>query len=288
LAAQELMAKAAKKMGSSGGFSSFFGGSSSKYDEAHDLYVSAANAYRVEKSWKESGDAFCKAAECALRSDEKDDAANDFWNASKSYKKSHPELAIASLKRTTELLVAKGRFRQAADREKEIGQICQQDGQDLQMALEAFEQAGEWYSAEDATATANACFRDVADLAAQLDQFDKAIERFEEVASASLQSPLTKYSVKEYYLKAGLCYLCKGDVVAVRRAIESYTTQDNTFTGTREYKFLEAMADAVDKGDQELFTQNVVEYDQLTKLDNWKTSILLKVRKTIQEEPGLT
>jgi len=223
-----------------------------------------------------------------LKASQPDDAANDFWQASKSYKKTHPELAVAALKRTISLLVEKGRFRQAADREKEIGQIYQQDGADLQMALESFEQAGEWYSTEDATATANACFRDVADIAAQLDQFDKAIERFEQVATTSLSSPLTRYSVKEYFLRAGLCHLCKQDIVSFRRAIEHYGQQDNTFPSTRECKFLLAIADSIESGDQEAFTQHIVEYDHLTKLDNWKTTILLKVRRGIQDEPGLT
>lgn len=72
---------------------SFFSGSSSKFEEAHELYVSAGNAFKMEKKWKESGDCFCKAAEMALKGDEKDDAANDYWTASKSYKKTHPERA---------------------------------------------------------------------------------------------------------------------------------------------------------------------------------------------------
>lgn len=35
---------------------------------------------------------------------------------------------------------------------EEIGQIYQQDGGDLEAALASFEQAGDWYSGEDATA----------------------------------------------------------------------------------------------------------------------------------------
>jgi len=58
--------------------------------------------------------------------------------------------------------------------------------------------------------TANACFKDVADLAAQLENYPLAIERYESVAQASLKSPLTRYSVKDYFLKAGLCHLCTG------------------------------------------------------------------------------
>lgn len=57
------------------------------------------------------------------------------------------------------------------------------------------------------TRTANACYKDAADLHADLDEYPQAIARYEQVADHSLTSPLTKYSVKEYWLKAGLCAL---------------------------------------------------------------------------------
>jgi hypothetical protein len=58
--------------------------------------------------------------------------------------------------------------------------------------------------------TANGCYKDAADLAAQLEQYPVAIENFEIVAQNSLSSPLTRYNVKEYFFKAGLCHLCTG------------------------------------------------------------------------------
>jgi alpha-soluble NSF attachment protein len=50
----------------------------------------------------------------------------------------------------------------------------------------------------------------VATFAAQLGQYDKAIEKFELVASASLDNQLMKWSLKEYFLKAGLCHIASG------------------------------------------------------------------------------
>ncbi len=55
--ADSLVAKAEKKASSSGGW---FSSSSSKYEEAADLFQQAANAYKVEKKWRESGTAFEK------------------------------------------------------------------------------------------------------------------------------------------------------------------------------------------------------------------------------------
>jgi alpha-soluble NSF attachment protein len=86
------LAKADRKLtSSSSSFFGFGGGSTSKIEEARELYISAANQFKVEKKWKDSGDAFCKAAECSLKLGEKDDAGNDFWSAAKSYNKSNPE-----------------------------------------------------------------------------------------------------------------------------------------------------------------------------------------------------
>lgn len=59
---------------------------------------------------------------------------------------------MAALQKTIQLYKEKGKFRQAADREKEIAGILAQEGGDLQGALEAYEAAGELYSSEDAQA----------------------------------------------------------------------------------------------------------------------------------------
>ncbi|GAA5867051.1 hypothetical protein JCM5296_002736 [Sporobolomyces johnsonii] len=283
----QLRQKADKKASSSSGFS-FFSSSSAKFEEAHDLYTSAGNAYRVDKRFKDAGDCFCKAAEMALKQDEKDDAASDFWTASKCYKKTHPELAVAALQKTIQLYKEKGRFRQAADREKEIASILQQEGGDLAGALEAYEAAGDLFSSEDASASANACFKEAAELAATLGQFPRAVKHFESVAAASLGSALTRYGVKEYYMKAAMCWLATADVVSTKRAIDTYCSADPTFATTRECKFVNLIADAFDAGDAEEFTAAVAEYDRLTKLDQWKTGILLTIKRQIAEEPSLT
>ena len=62
-------------------------------------------------------------------------------------------MAVAALQKTTQLYKTGGKFRQAAAREKEIATILATEGGDLAGALEAFENAGELYASEDATAS---------------------------------------------------------------------------------------------------------------------------------------
>jgi alpha-soluble NSF attachment protein len=165
--AQTLLEKADKKTSSSTGW---FSSSSTKFEEAGDLYQQAANAFKLEKLFREAGDAFSKEAECREKCKETNDAANAWWNAAKAYKRSYPDraligyafhkslkfpfhsVAVQALSQTIVHLTQAGRFRQAADREKEIAQIYLQDQNDLRHACESFERAGEWYAQEDATA----------------------------------------------------------------------------------------------------------------------------------------
>lgn len=62
-----------------------------------------------------------------------------------------------------------------------------------------------------------------------------------------------------------------------------YGNQDTTFPSTREAKFINALTEAVEAVDAEAFTGAVVEFDSVTKLDNWKTNILLKIKRNLEQ-----
>lgn len=139
----------------------------------------------------------------------------------------------------------------------------------------------EWYR------LANACWLKVATFAGQLEKYEVAFKIFEQVAAKSVENPLTRFSVKDYFLKAALCRLCGQDVLTTQQALTRYTDLDPTFGQTREHQFLQQLCMDVDHADAEKFTETVVEFDQLTKLDPWKTTMLLKLKKNLAEEPEL-
>ncbi|CAI2165826.1 7037_t:CDS:2 [Funneliformis geosporum] len=280
--ALSLLAKADKKATTF----RFFGGNN--YEDAAELYIKAANSFKLAKRWKEAGDAFSKAANMQIQLNERDEASSTFINASKCYKKCSFEDAITSLKQAIEILTDRGRFQAAAGHQKDIAQIYESDLVDLEKSMQSYEIAADWYAGEEANALANNCLLKVATFAATLELYDKAIEKFEQVAHASLDNQLTKWSLKEYFLKAGLCHIVNGDYIGAGNAIERYKDMDVSFAGTREYQFLQDILSAVENGDVETFTNRVVDFDQLSKLDNWKTTILLRIKKGIQEEPLLT
>jgi alpha-soluble NSF attachment protein len=73
------------------------------------------------------------------------------------------------------------------------------------------------------------------------------------------------------------------DIVAANRALESYRDTDPTFASTREHQLLVDLVQAIEAGDQEAFSDKLFQYDQLSKLDKWKTTLLLRIKSDIEE-----
>uniref|UniRef100_A0A7N0SWL8 Alpha-soluble NSF attachment protein n=1 Tax=Kalanchoe fedtschenkoi TaxID=63787 RepID=A0A7N0SWL8_KALFE len=276
--------KAEKKLSGWGLFGSM-------YEDAAELYEKAANSYKLAKSWDQAGATYLKLASCHLKLDSKHEAATAFADAGHCYKKTNIKEAVSCLEQAVNAFLDNGRISMAARYEKEIAELYEQD-QHFEQAMEYYEKAADLFQGEEVTTTANQCRQKVAQYAAQVEQYQKAVEIYEDIARQSLNNNLLKYGVKGHLLNAGLCQLCKGDIVAITNALERYQDLDPTFSGTREYKLLADIASAIDEEDLAKFTDCVKEFDSMTQLDAWKTTLLLRVKEKLKakemEEDDLT
>ncbi|CAN6479130.1 unnamed protein product [Victoria cruziana] len=272
----DLLKKAEKKINGWGIFGS-------KYEDAAELFDKAANQYKLAKSWDKAGNTYLKLAECHLKMDSKHEAASACVDAANCYKKINTADAIQCYDAAVSHFMEIGRLNMAARYCKEIGELYEND-QNLEQAIVYFERAADLFQSEEVTTSANQCMQRVAQLAASLDEYPKAIEIFESIAKVSMNNNLLKYSVKGLLLNAGICQLCKGDAVAINNALERYQDLDPTFSGTREHKLLSDLASSFDEEDIDKFTTAVREFDSMTRLDPWKTSLLLKAKNTLKEK----
>ncbi|KAK1765568.1 soluble NSF attachment protein [Phialemonium atrogriseum] len=279
-----LLQKADKAIQSASGGFGFFGGREDKYQNAADLYMQAANAFKMAQQNREAGQAFEKAAQIQTsKLNEADDAANTLVDAFKVYKKEYPEDAIRCVEIAITQYCKKGNFRRAASHKESLGEVFETQINDMKRAIENYETAAGWYEADNAPALANKLFLKVADIAALEADYYKAIEQYEKVAQQSINNNLMKYSVKDYFLKAGVCHMATKDLVATQRALEKYRELDPTFASQREHQLLVDLSQALEAGDQEMFTDKLFAYDQMSRLDKWKTAILLRVKNQIEE-----
>uniref|UniRef100_A0A3Q3J1U3 N-ethylmaleimide-sensitive factor attachment protein, alpha b n=1 Tax=Monopterus albus TaxID=43700 RepID=A0A3Q3J1U3_MONAL len=239
-----LIAEAEKKLKSSQSFFGSLFGSSSKQEEACDLYVRAANMFKMAKNW-------CEAINC--------------------------------LNQAIEIYTDMGRFTIAAKHHITIAEIYETELVDIDKAIAHYEQAADYYKGEESTSSANKCLLKVATYAAQLEQYPKAIEIYEQVGTHAMDSTLLKYSAKDHFFKAALCHFCV-DMLNAKLAVQKYEEMFPAFSDSRECKLLKKLLDAYEEQNMDAYTDAVKEYDTISRLDQWLTTMLLRIKKTIQED----
>lgn len=273
---QDFLAKADKKLKSM----SFFG---NKYEEATELYEKAGNNFKLAKNWQTAGEVYRKLAEVQLKLDSKHEAAQASVESAKAFLKVDRKAAISSLQQAVQLYTDMGRLTMAARQLREIAELEEKEDH-KEVAMEFYTQAADLFAGEESTADANKCRLKVAQFSAELNKYPEAVDIYEDIAKGCVDNNLLKYSAKGYLLNAGICRLCSNDVWEVRSAVDKFSELDPNFAGSREDKFLRDLADAVEEGDVDKFTDVVADFDSLTRLDAWKTTLLLRVKKRIPEE----
>ncbi|KAG4080059.1 hypothetical protein HA402_007614 [Bradysia odoriphaga] len=262
----------------------------------------------MAKNWGQAGRAFQEAASLHSKGGNAHEAATSFVDASNCYKmvfitlrnrlstadakgylifpQIDPNEAIACLMKAIEIYTEMGRFSIAAKHHQAIAELYEGEGNDLQRAVQHYESAADYSRGEESTISANKCMIKVAQYAAQLEDYDKAIQIYEQVASSCLDSSLLKYSAKEYFFRASLCHLSV-DLLNAQHALEKYSQQYPAFQDSRDYKLVKDLSEHLEEQNIEGFTDTVKDYDSISRLDQWYTTILLRIKKQANDNPDL-
>eukprot|EP00543_Licmophora_paradoxa_P003155 CAMPEP_0202456416 /NCGR_PEP_ID=MMETSP1360-20130828/13672_1 /ASSEMBLY_ACC=CAM_ASM_000848 /TAXON_ID=515479 /ORGANISM="Licmophora paradoxa, Strain CCMP2313" /LENGTH=311 /DNA_ID=CAMNT_0049076205 /DNA_START=72 /DNA_END=1007 /DNA_ORIENTATION=- len=270
---------------------SWFSSKEKKYEDAVEMYDKAGNAYKVGGFYYEAGEAYSKAGHI-LRDNLKNsfDSSKAFQNAGSNFKKADAEKAVEAYNAAILIMTDAGRVMNAAKLSKECAQIYENDGieteekSNIVWAIEAYEQAAELFAAEDANSQGSQCLVKVAELcSAALDppDLERASQIYDDLGRRCLDSNLLKFNARGYFLQSILCHLANGDGVGAQQAKDRYESLDYTFTTAREGKFAQQLIDAVEGYDSEGFSTACYDYNRVSNLDPWKTTILLKVQKSI-------
>ena len=215
-----------------------------------------------------------------------------FFFTGTCYKKSSPADAVKAYQQAVSLYTDNARITQAAKLCKEIAELYENeeieedDKSHTVLAIEAYEQASELFGMEDSKSSTSQCLGKIAELcSAALDppDFGRASKIYDDLGRRCLSSNLLKFNAKGYFVQSILCHLASGDDVGAEQANAKYESLDYTFGDSREGKFANALIEAVKGYDVEEFSTACFEYDRISKLNPWQTSILVKVKRSIDE-----
>lgn len=258
-----------------------------KMEQAVELYDKASTQFKMAKEWDDAGEAFTKAAELYEKLKDTHEACTRYTEAAKVYKNSTPAEAVKLFGIAIMMHREQAHWSTAAKLYKEVA-LLQEKAGDVKAACKAYESAADSFQAADASASENGMRLKVADISASLGDFKTAIAVYEKVATNALESRMQAYSVKDYLFKAGICNFVMaaqgGDeqVQDLEEALDKYKDLCPAFDGSRECSLLEGTMEAFRAEDAESFTDLIVKYDRISKLDTWTANLLLMVKKVLK------
>ena len=287
LQAIDLVAQAEKKCKKTFGL---FGG---KYDEALEKYQKAANLFKLCKKWEKAGDVFTAMANVNINKLKSvRDAARNYSDAANVYRKlSDTDKAIDAMKLAVDINTDQGNFNAAAKQEKIIAEICE-EGNNYEDAVEHYSLAADYFDTENSTSSANAMKLKKAHFSAHLKMYAEAIDIYEQVAKASVDNNLIRFSVKDYLFKAMLCHFAmfaeqsedERNIEPSIAAHEQYCEIDVNYEDSREGTLVQTVLDGVQNEDLNTIMKGIRAYDRISKLDHWKSSLLLKVKSLYEDD----
>lgn len=151
-----------------------------------ECYHRAANLLKMDKKWNQAGSAFCEAANLQGKAGSRHDAATNYVDAANCYKKTDANEAVNCLLKAIDIYTDMGRFTMAAKHHQNIAEIYEQDNMDLERAVQHYEQAADYFRGEESNASANKCLLKVAQYAAQLENYEKAIKIYQDVSYCNI------------------------------------------------------------------------------------------------------
>ncbi len=129
-------------------------------------------------------------------------------------------------------------------------------------------------------------FIKVADLAADAEDYKRAISIYEKVSRSSVENSALRWSVKDYLFKALLCHLVVAApshrMEGVSSKLDSYVDMCPHLDNTREKTLIEELVGDFDAQDADAFADHVFRFDEIMPLDRWKSKVLLKVKKSLE------
>lgn len=277
--APALVSEAEKTM--KGGFFSCLAGSR-RYDEASELYQQAATQFKLAKQWQEAGAAYAQCALCASRTGDPSSEASFHTEAGNALKRISSEQAVEHFEQAVAIHSAGGKFSQAGKLLVEMAEMLGAEHLDHKELKILYRRAVEMYELDDhGKSKCTACNLKLAEYCANDGEYNESIRIFESEGEIALGSTLLQYGAKDHFFRAGILHLVMGDSVTVNLALEKYQSLDPRFAVSPEGELLSALAPAFEATDVDSFTQKLQEFDNMSKLDAWKTRFLLKVKDSM-------
>jgi alpha-soluble NSF attachment protein len=256
-------------------------------ENSANLCLESGHLYKMDKNWNLAAEAYGKAADYFVECADKVAAAqyyvvsSDCLSNLETYHNDTDQL----LSLAVQLYSETGAFSMAAKTLVKLAKV-HANNKFADLAILTYLRAASIYETEGSLATANSQFIEASNLMIMNGKYLEAANILTKVTDRALTNNLLKWGAKNYVLLAILCYLAADDGT---KAFETYYTFDvSPNSNSRELTLAKSILDAISLQDPNIFTEAVKDYDNITKLDQMHTKLLLAVKATLLNSLNLS
>ncbi len=263
--------------------SKMFGQSEAGLEAASELFKRAATAFKLEKNYSKAAESYLKAVEVLIAQNAVSyDVNNSYIEAARCHIKAGSIIEGIDIMEYKAMpsIIDEGSLIKAAKLYTEMANICLDN---KEKAIKYFEEAAKYYQMENATTTYIASLAQVAILSCQLDNpnYTRSIEIFASIGKEAADNQNLKYQATEYFFNCIIVCIAKDDIVLATNYLDEFANICYPFTNSREYKLLQDIICAYPDNNVTAFTDAVFNYDQISRLNPWRTSILLTIKNNM-------
>lgn len=249
-------------------------------DTVMDKYKQAANNFKMAKDWENYVRANMKCISLLEKTD-KQEKARLYVESGMAMEHIEPLESLQYYLSAVDIYCEEGKFLLAAKILESIGEIYKKE-EKINEAVQMLKKAADFYQGENSISNSNKCLEKVAIYSTLIKKYEISIKTFEELGFECIKNEkLNLFSAKKHFMHAIFCMLAREDNIAAQNSFIKYSNIDFTFSDSREGKLCCDLIDAMDKQDSNLFSEILYEYDNISKLNNWETSILLDAKESM-------
>jgi len=262
-------------------------GRDAKYEDAAGAYEKAAAQFKASKNYGKAANAYIEAAKNLQMVNNELEATTNWKNAATQLVLTgDTDKAVECYMKAINHYIASDRFNSVARLYSDIGKLYE-DKKILDKSIKFYNEALDSFELENNTSQARKMKIKVADVLAKDGKHSKAIDLYEEVVEKSTDER-QKWGLKTLLEKASICHLVVGsekdDMTEAAAAIAKYEDMSEIFYGSRENKLVQNLRKAYEDNNIEDFQNAIYEFESISKLDEFKISMLHIVLENLKKE----
>lgn len=274
----------AEKVCSRHSFLDFFSGD--RYDKARDIFIKSGTCYKACEMFLKAANAYERAADMSVRSNNEGNMILDFEEAARCYAKAkNTPKAVQLYTKVVGQYEKSQMYVRTAKTCISLSEIT--EGSD---SITWLEKAAEYYRLQGSRVTADDLMRKVADAKVGVGDYEGARKLYERLACETLNNTVTRSGARRLFFMALLAQLAtvtsdslQEDVAGLRERFETYQELDTQFDRlTREHMLVAGVIEAIEEESLEKMEKTVMEYEQICAPDELKKKMLLSAETALR------